>query len=539
MARKSGLPNVQFMRRELALMMPTYQLISDCLAGSRAVKLAKAKYLPQPNETDTSAENQARYKAYLLRAVFYNVTWRTVNALVGQIFLRSPQVDVPTGLDVLKLDANGENVTLEQIAQMVAADTLAYGRCGLLADFSTTGANGVTFADLAKGDTRPTITSYPAGDVINWRKAVRGSRTVYTLIVIREDYHLHDDGFELKTGSQYKVLRLIGADVMAADLQKQFPDTWNDDYGEAIQVATSSASDVYRMEVWRNSNASSTGYGLAQVVYPKDHAGKFLNEIPFKFIGARANDDAVDKPPIEDMAELNIAHYRNSADYEETSFLTGQPTPFVSGVTEEWNEKVLKGVVQLGSRGVIPLPNGGTAGLLQAAANSVPFEAMGQKERQMVALGAKLVEQRSVQRTATEAQMEGTADTSVLANIAKNVSAGIDWACKACCQFTGDDPNAVSFILNTEFDLTRMDPAERQQLLLEWQGGAIAFTEMRSNLRRGGVATLDDEEAQKAVDKEAAKRQANAVAVVKATAEANAKANPQPAGTKPGTPPGA
>lgn len=517
----NGVPNVQYTRIELRNVVHLYDKIRDCISGSHAVKTRGDVYLPRPNATDDSDANLARYDAYLKRAVFYNVTRRTVLALVGQIFLRAPQVDIPTSLDPLKLDANGENVTLEQIASTTAQYVLAYGRAGLLVDFPTLSAN-VTMADLDKGDLRPTINVYPGREIINWRKALRGARSVYTLIVVREEYTDTDDGFEARTSPQYKVLRLVPVDQATQQIRNSFPADWEDMFGDALIAATSSKTDIYKIEVWRGSS-EHTGFNLAQEYFPKDNAGNFLNEIPWMFVGAEKNDDSVDHPPMADMAELNISHYLNSADYEESVFVIGQPTPYVSGVTEEWNQNVLKGTLQLGSRGLIALPNGGTAGLLQAEPNTLASEAMEKKERQMVALGAKLVEQRQVQRTATEAQMEGTSDTSILANIAKNVSTAMEWSVKKACVFTGDNQTAVSFILNTEFDLTRMDPQERAQLLEEYVTGGIAFTEYRANLRRGGVATLDDEEATAAI----AKDQADRLAADVARATAIAATQPQ------------
>ena len=524
-----GMPNVQYMREELRNVLHLYDLVQDCVGGSHRIKSKGRKYLPQPNPTDTSDANTERYKAYLQRAMFYNVTRRTAYALVGQIFLRQPQVDTPTGLEVLSLDATGENVTLQQVAQKVGIDVLTIGRSGIHVDFPTT-LSGVTQAQKANNDFRPTITSYNGREIVNWRKALRGTRMVYTLIVVREDYTTADDGFEAKTGSQYKVMRLLSKDEAAGKIAVEYPD---DDALNALAV--SDATDVYRLEIWRGADSSvvanAATFSLVESYFPKGADGQYLNEIPWMFVGAEQNDDSVDHPPMADLAEINVAHYRNSADYEESCYIVGQPTPFVSGVTEEWNENVLKGTIQLGSRGVIALPNGGTAGLLQAEPNGLVAEAMASKERQMVALGAKLVEQRQVQRTATEAQMEGTADTSILANIASNVGNAIEWALKKACVFTGDDPANVSFILNTEFDLTRMDPQERAELLEEWVTGAIAFEEMRANLRRGGVATLDDKEALTIITKEQKQRAQDKVD----QAAALAAVQPQPA-AKPATP---
>lgn len=522
-----GTPNVAFERRELREVMHLYDKITDCIAGSHAIKVNGEKYLARPNPEDVSLANRKRYEAYLQRAVFYNVTRRTIFGLVGQIFLRDPQFNLPTNLQVLLSDANGEGVSLEQVGHSAAQHVVSLGRAGYFVDYPSIG-RALTRDDLESGDIRPIIQEYSGREITNWRKALRGARSVYTLIVVKEDYTVHDDGFEAKTEQQYKVLRLISAQAAAQQIQEANPETWEGDYGVAINNAlVSPDTDVYRLEIWRMAGTgTSARYSSAVCYFPRDFDGNFLNELPWQFIGAEKNDDRVDHPPVADLAELNIGHFQNSADYEETSFITGQPTPVVTGVTEEWNATVLKGSIQLGSRGTIPLPVGGTALLLQAEANGVPFEAMQHKERQMVALGAKLIEQRSVQRTATEAQIESTADTSILASIAQNVSNALEAACKIACKFTGDNPDDVSINLNTEFDLTHLDPAERQQLMLEWQSGAISFQEYRANLKRTGVASLDDTDALAQIQKEQALKLATEVEGVKQKAEAVASVQP-------------
>jgi hypothetical protein len=112
----------------------------------------------------------------------------------------------------------------------------------------------------------------------------------------------------------------------------------------------------------------------------------------------------------------------------------------------------------------------------------------------MIALGAKVVEQSSVQRTATEANIENASETSVLSSSANNVSKAIKFALEKAALFIGTE-DEIKFELNTDFNLSNMTPEERGQLVKEWQGGAISFEEMRSGLRKSGVATLDDNKA--------------------------------------------
>lgn len=474
-------PNVSYIRDEVKALIPQWETIRDCIAGEAAIKARGDKYLPRPSSCAASIpEGAANYNAYIGRAVFYNVTKRTLGGLVGQIFLRDPVIEIPASLEALKVDATGSGVDLEQLAKQTCDLNISYGRSGLLTDYPKT--NGpVSQADAERGNLKPTINCYDPWDIINWRTITRGSKTIPSLVVLRETYSIEDDGYESKMAYQWRVLRLV--------------------------------NDVYTVEIWKSPSAlqSPKTYGLpimlpdavagyvrdGEPFTPLDAKGNTLDEIPFTFIGSEDNEPTPSSPPLYDLAALNIAHYRNSADFEESCFVVGQPTVWVSGLTKEWIDNVFKGKVPFGSKAVVPLPREAAAGVVQVTENTMAKEAMEQKERQMVALGAKLVEQAQVQRTATEAGLENVSEISSLAAGAKNVSAAFVFALKKALLFAGGDEESteIKFELNTEFDLIQLSPAERQQLVSEWQAGALTFTEMRENMRRGGVARLDDNEA--------------------------------------------
>ena len=471
--------NVAFVRKDLKIFLKIYKLIRDCLLGENQVKKRTTDYLPRPNADDVSDENAARYSGYLERAVFYNVTGRTLGGMVGQIFIREPVIELPSQLDIIIEDANGSGISLVQSSKKAVGFVLGYGRAGLFTDYPDTGGS-VTVKDLEDGDIRPTINLYAPWRIINWRTTLRGAKSILSLVVLSEMYVADDDGFEMKELEQFRVLRLGPSPE-----NKAFPIEEN--------VAK------FTVEIWKSTDGA---FAISETYQPKDSSGDYLLEIPFTFIGSENNDVEIDKAPLDDIASLNIAHYRNSADYEESSFIVGQPTPYFTGLTQEWVDGVLKGVITLGSRAAIPLPTGATAGLLQAAANIMPFEAMGHKENQMVALGAKLVEQKSVQRTATEANIEEASENSILSSSAKNVSEAYKFALEKCTEFMGLASEKITFELNTDFDLSSMTSEERSQVIAEWQGGALTFGEMRTALRKAGIATLDDEEAKAKIDAE-------------------------------------
>lgn len=473
------MPNVAFVRKDLKALLPLYKAIRDAIDGEVKIKAGKTKYLPQPNAEDESEENVARYEAYIERAVFYNVTARTLKGFVGQIFLKDPVIEVPTLLNIVVEDANGGGVSITQSSKKAVGYVLSHGRAGLFVDYPAT-EGPATRAQLEAGDIRPTLNLYAPWRVLNWRTTKRGAREILSLVVLSETYVKSDDGFEMKEAEQFRVLRLGKSQ-------------------DNVQEGIDESEDVYTVEVWRKEGGK---FGISESYQPRDSSGALLKEIPFTFIGSENNDVDIDNPPLYDLASLNIAHYRNSADYEESCFIVGQPTPYFAGLTEEWVKNVMGGTVTLGSRGAVPLPEGGSAGLLQAESNTMPKEAMEHKERQMVALGAKLVEQQTVQRTATEADLEATSENSTLSSSAKNVSAAYKWGLEWCAVFVGAPETGIVFELNTEFDISNMTPQERAQLISEWQAGAISFTEMRESLRKVGVAKLDDDKAKTEIEAE-------------------------------------
>lgn len=476
-----GNPNVAFIRPELAELLPEYQTIRDALSGECTVKAQTEKYLPMPNGHDRSPENKARYKAYLMRAVFYNVTRRTVLAMIGQVFGKDPTKKLPTTLKMLDKNASGTGTSLDQLAQMSLGQNIAYARTGVFVDFPET--NGAVSQEQTEtGQIRPTMYVYSPMEIINWRVTEDGADEKLSLVVLIEGYPVSDDGFEVKNSAQFRVLKL-------------------DKEGNYIQ------------EIWKEPKPSSwDGYSvprrgnfqLNKTIKPTGPDGAPIKSIPFWFIGSSNNDINPDKPNMYDMASINMAHYRNSADYEEACYMVGQPTVVAVGLTEDWVNKVLGGKLTFGSRGGIPLPADADAKLLQAEERTMLKEAMDTKERQLTALGAKLVEQKTVQRTATESKQDGASQNSVLKSCTMNVSTAFTAALRYASWLMGGVPDdeTIEYTLNTDFDIDELTPDLLRLVIEFWQKGMLTFKESRAFLRRANMATEEDDEAKAQIAKE-------------------------------------
>lgn len=485
---------VQFVRKEIVNKKKQWTVIRDCLEGEQKIKDKGQLYLPYPSTSKPDCDNveDNRYKAYKDRAVFLNVTRRTLYELMAQVFIKEPVVDSVDN-DLIKYmieNATGNGVSLNQCAKQSLNYALAYAYGGVFVDFPET-KGAVSLADFEKGGYRPTITPYSPFDIKNFRVEDVGAEERLTLVVLGENYFEVDaDGFEVKERKQLRVLRL--------------------------------ADGVYKQVIYR----SSTDDGFATVddfkeyktIIPTDANGQTLDYIPFFFIGMENNNPYPDNPILYDLASLNIAHYRNSADYENTMFIAGQATLFVSGLNG--NKSMTVGstetpAIKLGSENAINLNNGGTAGLLQAKADSGLAESMEKKEKQMSAFGAKFLDSDNVAKTAYQVKVENPSQGSILANCADNVSDAYTKALKVAHKLCGLDDSKVLFELNTDFEYNRVGSDEQNFFINAWTQGAISFTEMRECLKRGGSATQDNEVAKKEIDEERAKAQQEQIELAK------------------------
>lgn len=452
--------NVKYVREDAKKMHKLWAHIRMAIEGSRAIKANAEEFVPHPDTTKKGTkEGNDRFKAYIERAVWYGASASTVDGMLGQIFSRDPVFTGPKDrFEMILNDATGGGLSVDQQARDVSEDALSLGRGGLFTDYSYVTTNGVSEAQEQTGEARPYIKFVIAEDLINWRERwVDGAKRL-TLVVFREETDADDDGFQIYKDIIWRELRLV--------------------------------EGVYYQRMWREESGQMS---FTEWVAPTKADGTTFSEIPFVVFGSKNNDPTIDMPPMRDLVELNIAHFRNSADYEEACFICGQPTLFMSGMSEHWVKNVLKGTVTIGSRDGVPLPTGAQPHMLQAQANTMIKEAMDQKERQMVAIGAKLIDSDKTQRTFGEASMEASAQNSVLSRVSKNVSDAYTKALRWCAEFMGITEK-VEYELNSDFDVSKMNPEELAAVISAWQSNGISFTEMRWQLKKGGRAYQEDEE---------------------------------------------
>lgn len=427
------------------------QRVRDAVSGSDAVKGRGETYLPCPSgplDTLTGEalkEAQARYVPYKMRALWLGVTKRTHDGLLGAVFRKEPEVDLPSTIDYMIEDADGSGMSLEQFAKLVVSHLFKAGRHGVLVDYPEA-VDGLT-REQTQG-LRATLRSYASQSIINWRREGED----LTLVVLHETYEKAVDEFERQTEDQYRVLSL--------------------------------EDGAYVQRVFRD------GYEVARSE-PRMSNGQRWPVIPFSWFGASTNDETPDAPLLIDIADINLALYRNSADLEESAFIAGQPMLHVDigdMSSDEWQDLNPNGITVGSRRGI--QTKGGNISMVQAEDRNLLLALMEQKQAQLLSIGARLIEQRGQNETAEAVRARSGAENSNLSTVATNVSDGLRNALEWALAFMGGT-GEIKLEINQQFYSESAEPQEVMSYIQMVDRGLAADTDFWTWARKRGLIDPD------------------------------------------------
>ena len=421
----------------------------DVVEGQDEIHKEGIEYLPR-----LSGQTDAEYYAYKKRAMLYNASARTVNGLTGLLFLKPETIEAPAAMDNIIADVTMGGLSLHQFAEMVSEEVITVGRCGVLIDYPPI-VNAVTLAQAQAQGARPYATMYDAESIINWKTGRINNVEQLTLVVLEEENEIPVDEFESKCEPQWRVLDL--------------------------------AEGAYRQRVFRKDKRGE--FILVEEIFPQIN-GRVINKIPFEFFGVRDNTPCVDKPPLLDLVDVNLSHYRTTADYEHGLHFTGLPTPVVTGYYSDDKSASLR--IGSGTAWLLPDPQS-KAFYLEFTGQGLGElrEALRSKEAMMATLGARILapEKRAAEAAQT-ANIHRSSENSVLASIAQSISVGLthvmewlrDWS-----NITGD----VKVELNRDFIPNSMTAQDVDVLVKSWQAGAISANVLFENLVAGDIISQD------------------------------------------------
>lgn len=424
----------------------------DAFAGEETVKSETTAYLPilssHSNATDP------KYLAYRDRAMFLGATQRTVEGLTGIATRKPYQLESSDDFDPIEEDIDTSGTHFEDLVKTVVSELLITSRVCLIADHN--------------GD-RAYTSMYPAENVTNW---AYDDGNLSLLVLAEIDYQSSaDDPYVLEEKTAFREFYL--------------------EDGEAW------------VQVWSESEKKA---GTTDVRYVKDgepvrleNRGNPLDHIPATFINPKGSGSEIVKPLLLDLVNVNLSHYRNSADYEHGLHFTALPTPWFSGISKEsmdgYGEEAGNDDVEIniGSETAVLLPDPtAKAGMLEftGAGLGTIKDAMNDKLNMMAMLGSRILEpQKRAAEAADTVRMNKEGDTSLLASLIASAERGLQRVLDDVTEWgeLGD----VEFQLDRDMMNTQIDPQTITALLSAVQACKMSLETFVYNMKSGELLPND------------------------------------------------
>ena len=454
------------------------------MAGEDAVKLAGVRYLPC-----LSQQESLEYEAYKGRAMFYGGASRTRTALVGMLFRKKPIIKF-SAVNISDKDDKKELLddfipgieTLDSFMHKIAREVMATGRVGILVDADSKG--------------KSYLSCYKAEDILNWRQELRNGEQIFTMVVLREAEELYN-GFKTRYRHRYRVLFL---DTETAKYrQKVYVQSYKNESSSPSagisgrfttnpvkQSYTPASPGVTSREFLNEINSLGNGdsderFELLEEFAPSI-SGVDLDRIPFYPVNSGGNVFELDRPPLLDLVNVNLSHYRTSADLEHGRHFTGLPTAWATGFDgqnktfkigspELWtttNEKAKVGFLEFTGQGLGSLEN-----------------ALLEKHVLMTVLGAKLLDSQQGGAASADAEsVRRAGETSVLADIADIISDMISAATVLCARWNLYTKPKISIVLQKDYSSLGPNPQLLMALLQAVAAGALSYESLHHNLMK-------------------------------------------------------
>lgn len=432
----------------------SWRFVRDAIDGDSAIKAGGELYVPK-----LSGQTPEEYKAYIGRPYFEGYTQRVADGLTGLLFSKTPKVEAPKQLMELdkNFDLNGS--TLTDYAQEIASEVLEVGRVGALVDMGRD-----------ENQNRPYATLYSTENIINWKHENINNQNTLTMVVLTETEKTWISQFDVENTTIYRVL-LLNADKKSKIRKYE--------------------QHIYRPK--QDDNNKVTSYDV-EILIPLMN-GKPLTYIPFVSITPEKLTIEPCKPPLIDVARVNVAHFKLNVDYYHGMHFTALPTPYGTGTRQ-------------GARGAggqeTPFHIGSTefTWLLepQAKLSFLEFEGKGletlENEKSklidsMVVLGSNMLQgDKNTAEAENTVAMRSAGQNATLISTADTISRGITKVLEIMAEWMGVS-GEISYKLNTDYNLTQMSSALLKELISGRTLGEIPRKVLFDTLKDGEIIKED------------------------------------------------
>ena len=431
-------------------MIPIWDMIDTILGGTGPMRDAATTYLPQHEQ-----ESMPNYQERLGRCTLFNMTELTLGTWVGKPFSDPVKLneDVPKEIVNISndIDLRGNNMTV--VARDWFRESLAKSFSHILIDMpalTDDERNGRTLADDNRDNIRPYWVLIKPENLIFAESQIINGREMLTHVRILETI-IDRDGFAESVTEQIRILE----------------PGW--------------------FEIWEKefTNKSRTRFKWVRV--QSDFTD--LDEIPLVTFYANRTGLMEGKPPLEDLAHLNIRHWQSTSDQINILTVSRFPMLAVSGATDQSGDTMVIGPRQL-------LGTKDAQGRFYYVEHSGKAIKSGREdledlEEQMASYGAEFLKRKSGSHTATGRALDSSEAMSPLQDMVIRFTESMGEALDITAKWLKLERDGGTVDIATDFSISGQDDAELKILLEARKNGDISMIDFLNELKLRGILSDD------------------------------------------------
>lgn len=426
-------------------------MIDTLLGGTEEMRRAGTLYLPQhPQESPIGYQNR------LSRSILLNVFELTVQHLAGRPFTEKLKIVdlLPELVDYME-DVDTLGTTIDSFCQAWFKNSLSKGFSHVLVDMPALEEGNVvrTLEDDRKDKRRPYLVHILPENVIYARCEIINGQEVLTHVRIREQISI-PNGFTETIIDQIRVL------------------------------------EQGHVQIWRNAKDQKRSNARDKWVMFKEW-DVALQEIPLLTFYTGRTGFMMAKPPLLDLAYMNVAHWQSTADQMNVLTVARFPMLAASGISDE------EGIIKVGPNQILTTTDSQgkfyyvehTGAAIEAGVRDLIH-----LEEKMAAYGAQFLKQQPDRASATSRVLDSAEVTGGLGAMVNNFSEAVENVFNLMAKWLGATIPAASsgqVELDTSYGLDETTQWELQVLQLTRQGRDISRKAYLEELMRRRVMSQD------------------------------------------------
>jgi hypothetical protein len=441
-------------------MEPDWTLARALLGGTRAMRKAGKEYLPQwPNE------DRDAYECRLKTAVLFPAYQRTVETLTGKPFSKPVTIgeDVPEQIKEWLDDVDRQGRNLDAFAADLMECALGYGLCGILVDYPDT-------KDVPRN---------AAGLITQEAEKAAGLRP----------YFIHIYPWQICGG---RATRVNGAWRLKQLRLMECVEEDDGDFGtkevEQVRVLEPGTWATYRKNPDKKDEWALHAEGVTTLSY-----------IPFVPVYGQRTGFMTAKPPLIEVAHLNVAHWQSASDQQTILHVARVPILFLKMFGEDARVTVggsaaMKAEAPESDAKFVE--HSGAA--IEAGANDLD-----KIEERMRQAGAELLVLSPGKITATQVATENAVGMCALQRIVQGEEDALDQALQIMAEWVKLPEGGHVTIFN-DFGAANLAEASAELLHKMKQSGDLSRETLLNEIKRRGILSqeVDSAEEKERIDAE-------------------------------------